>query len=127
MRFLDGATRAGPGVRVVVQAYNGLSMAVEFVSFERPRVVAMSLIRGPWFLDRFAGSWRFLPGPESRTTEVIFRYVYEARPRWLRWLLNPVFGWVFRRDVRARLRGLKRGAEGGLLARRGAGEVPCGR
>lgn len=118
MRFLDGATKAGLGVRVTGRAYNGSSMTVEFVTFNRPGVVAMRMTEGPWFLDRFAGSWRFLPRTDG-TTEVVFRYVFEVKPRWLRWLLNPLFAWVFRRDVRARVRGLKRGAEGGLLKRLG--------
>ena len=117
MRFLDGATAAGPGVRVSVRAYNGLEMTVRFVTFHRPGVVAMSMTEGPWFLERFAGSWRFEPR-EDGSTEVTFRYVFEARPRWLRWLMDPLVGWVFRRDVRARLRGLKRGAEQKGLLRR---------
>ena len=116
MRFLDGATAAGPGVRVTGRAYNGLSVTVRFVTFHRPGVVAMTMTEGPWFLERFAGSWRFEPRGDS--TEVTFRYVFETRPRWLRWLTAPLFRWVFRRDVRARVRGLKRGAEqDGLLQR----------
>jgi ribosome-associated toxin RatA of RatAB toxin-antitoxin module len=117
MRFLDGATRSALGVRVTGRAYNGLSMTVKFVSFNRPDVVAMTMTDGPRFLDKFAGSWRFVPR-EGGQTEVIFRYVFETRFRWLRWLLNPLFTLVFRRDLRGRLRGLKRGAEQmGLLRR----------
>ena len=117
MRFLDGATQSGLGVRVTGRAYNGLSMTVKFVSFNRPDVVAMTMTDGPWFLEKFAGSWRFLPRPDGQT-EVVFRYVFETKFRWLRWLLNPIFASVFRRDLRGRLRGLKRGAEQmGLLRR----------
>ena len=117
MRFLDGATASGPGVRVRVRAYNGLQMTVRFVTVHRPDVVAMTMTEGPWFLERFAGSWRFEPLADG-TTEVTFRYVFETRPRWLRWLTAPLFRWVFRRDVRARVRGLKRGAEQDGLLRR---------
>lgn len=120
MRFLDGTTEAGLSVRVTGRAWNGLGMTVEFVSFNRPGVVAMRMTDGPRLFSRFAGSWRFVPAEDGQT-EVIFRYVFETRPRWLRWLLGPVVGWVFRRDLRARLRGLKAGAEEkGLLERRGA-------
>jgi ribosome-associated toxin RatA of RatAB toxin-antitoxin module len=109
MRFLDGATKAGLGVRVTGRAHNGFRMTVEFVSFNRPGVVAMKMTDGPRLFTKFAGSWRFVPcGGE---TEVIFRYVFETRPRWLRWLVEPLVAWSFRRDLRARLRGLERGAE----------------
>jgi ribosome-associated toxin RatA of RatAB toxin-antitoxin module len=120
LHFLDGQKPA-PGGRVLTRAYNGLSMTVEYVSYNRPGVVAMRMIDGPSLFRLFAGSWRFVPRQTSET-EVIFRYVFETRPSWLRWLIEPVVAWVFRRDLKARLRGLKRGAEEmGLLDRLGAG------
>jgi ribosome-associated toxin RatA of RatAB toxin-antitoxin module len=116
MRFLGGAREAGKGVRVWVRAWTGLTMEVQFTSFHPPASVAMKMLHGPWFLGRFAGTWLFRP--HSGGTEVTFRYFFTARWRWLRPLLDPLMAWVFRRDVRARLRGLKRGAEeGGLLDR----------
>jgi ribosome-associated toxin RatA of RatAB toxin-antitoxin module len=124
MRFLDSATQSALGVRVTGRAYNGLSMTVKFVSFNRPDVVAMTMTAGPWFLDKFAGSWRFVPRDEGQT-EVVFRYVFETKFRWLRWLLNPLFACVFRRDLRGRLRGLKRGAEQMDLLRRLRDGVGC--
>jgi ribosome-associated toxin RatA of RatAB toxin-antitoxin module len=110
MAFLDGAAAPGVGTRVRVAAHNGLAMTVRFVSFERPRVVAMTMCEPSRLFARFAGSWRFVPRGDGRT-EVIFRYVFETKPRWLRWLAGPAVAWALGRDIRARLRGLKRGAE----------------
>jgi hypothetical protein len=138
MRFLDGAAEAGRGVRVWVRAWTGLTMEVEFTGFRPPSTstegrqagstegrqagVAMRMLRGPWFLERFAGTWLFRPRPGGAST-VTFRYSFTVRGRWLRPLLNPIVAWVFRRDVRARLLGLKRGAEqDGLLDKLGQ---PC--
>jgi hypothetical protein len=122
MRFLDGALEAGRGVRVWVRAWTGLTMEVEFTGFRPPSAVAMRMRRGPWFLERFAGTWLFKPQPGGGTT-VTFRYSFTVCGRWLRPLLGPIIAWVFRRDVRARLLGLKRGAEkDGLLDRLGQ---PC--
>ncbi len=116
MRFLNDAREAAIGVRVWVKAWTGLTMVVEYVALNRPEVVAMKMVQGPVFLRQFAGSWRFRPHPGG-STEVIFRYVFETRWRPLRWLLDPIVGWVFGRDIRERLRGLKRGVEqSGLLA-----------
>lgn len=117
LRFLDGATAPAPGVRVWVRAWTGLTMTVEYVTVNRPHVVAMRMTEGPRIFRNFAGSWRFEQASGART-RVVFRYAFETRPRWLRWLLDPVVARIFRRDIRARLKGLKNGAErAGLLAR----------
>lgn len=116
MRFLNGARGAAVGVRVWVKAWTGLTMVVEYVGLNRPEAVAMKMVEGPFFLQQFAGSWRFRAHP-SGSTEVIFRYIFETRWRRLRWLFDPIVRWVFGRDVRERLRGLRRGVEqSGLLA-----------
>jgi len=118
LRFLDDAREAAVGVRVWVKAWTGLTMVVEYVGLKRPDMVAMKMVEGPVLFQQFAGSWRFQPHPGG-STEVIFRYVFETRWRRLRWLFDPIVGWVFGRDIRKRLRGLKRGAEQeGLLAAR---------
>ncbi len=122
MRFLGGVSEAAQGVRVWVRAWTGLTMEVELTAFRPPTSVAMTMRRGPWFLGRFAGTWLFRPHAGGGT-EVTFRYFVTARPQWLRPLLDPLIAWVFRRDVQARLRGLKRGAEQGHLLER-LGE-PC--
>ncbi|MEP7122805.1 MAG: SRPBCC family protein [Byssovorax sp.] len=120
MRFLDGAKEAAVGVRVWVKAWTGLTMTVEYITLDRPRVVAMKMLAGPFFFRHFSGSWRFLPHPAGGT-EVIFKYAYEIRWTSATWLMKPAIDAMFRRDLAMRLRGLKRGAEEqGLLARLGA-------
>lgn len=119
MRFLDGAQEPAAGVRVRVRAWTGLTMEVLFVSHHPPTSVAMKMTRGPWFFRQFAGTWLFKPHP-SGATEVTFRYSFASRWRWLGWGLDPIVRRVFRRDIRLRLQGLKRGAErDGLLQRLG--------
>jgi uncharacterized protein YndB with AHSA1/START domain len=115
MRFLDGAAEARKGVRVWVRAWTGLTMEVEFTSFRPPNSVAMKMLRGPWFLGQFAGTWLFRSRPDGQT-EVTFRYFMTAKHRWLRPLLDPLVALLFRRDVQARLRSLKYAVEhDGLL------------
>ena len=110
MRFTDGASGAGLGVRVWVRAKSGLSMEVVFVTFERPRAVAMKMVAGPPFFKHFAGSWRFdALGPER--TRVLFKYNFETRWALLRPAFNAVIHRVFSRDIEQRLAGLKKAAE----------------
>jgi hypothetical protein len=108
--LMGGATAAGAGVRAYCVAKSGLGMETEYVSFNPPRTTAVKMTRGPWFLDSFAGSWRFevvAPGQ----TRVGFRYHLRAWPVWLSWLLTPILGRVFARDTRKRLLALKAAVE----------------
>lgn len=117
LRFLEGASRALPGVKVWVRARNGLAMTVEYTVVDPPERVAMRMIDGPWVFSRFAGSWVFRASGER--TEVTFRYGFGVRAG-LGWLLTPAITRVFSRDVRRRLDALKRSAETtGILSRIG--------
>jgi ribosome-associated toxin RatA of RatAB toxin-antitoxin module len=110
LSFRDGAERSAAGVRVLVHAKNGLSMEVVFVTFDRPRSVAMKMTDGPPFFKHFAGSWRFDARGGQRTC-VTFKYNFETRWRVLRPVLNPIIQRRFARDIEGRLEGLKRAAE----------------
>lgn len=117
MKFLDGATEAAVGVRTVVRAWNGLRMETIYTTLQSPDVVAMKMTQGPHFFTQFAGSWRLEPATEPDTIKVTFRYSFTTRWPLLRRALDPVIQRVFLRDIRGRLRGLKRGAEqDGLLS-----------
>jgi ribosome-associated toxin RatA of RatAB toxin-antitoxin module len=106
-RLLDGATEPAIGVRALCVAKSGLAMETEYVSFNPPHVTAVKMTRGPWFIESFAGSWRFVAAADG-VTRVFFRYHVRARPRWLAWALSPVLALVFSRDTRKRLAALKR-------------------
>jgi ribosome-associated toxin RatA of RatAB toxin-antitoxin module len=108
--LLDGAVEPSVGVRALCVDQKGTAMETEYVSFNPPRAVAVKMTRGPWFLERFAGSWRFeelKPGQ----TRVGFCYSVSAWPRWLSWLMNPLLARVFARDTRRRLTALKQAVE----------------
>lgn len=113
-RLLDGAVRAGSGVRTRCTArdgFGGLAMETVYVSFDRPRVAAVEMTAGPAILHAFAASIRqteVQPG----VTRVTYRFNFTTRPRWLRGVLDRFAAALFRREVRQRLRALKRHLEG---------------
>lgn len=117
IKFLDGATVGGVGVRTWVRSRRGMEMVSEYVAWDRPRVVAIKMVEGgdaraTRMFEQFAGSWRFRSWPEDAgLTEVTMRYTFRMRPRCLAWAMEPAARWVFGRDVRGRLAGLKRGVE----------------
>lgn len=115
MKFRGGAREAAVGVRVWVRARNGLAMEVEYITLRRPEQVAMKMVDGPRMLAQFSGAWLFKAVGEG-TTRVTFRYNFTCRPRALAWALEPVVARILRRDMQARLAGLKLHAEAGLRA-----------
>lgn len=121
LRFLHGASVAAVGVTTWVRAWTGLTMETVYTTMSPPDVVAMKMTRGPFIFTHFAGSWRLEPAPDPSgqraMVRVTFRYSFTTRWAVLRRLVDPIVQRVFLRDIRARLAGLKRGAErDGLLA-----------
>jgi hypothetical protein len=111
--LLDGAVAAGVGVTSRCTARNGfagLAMESVYVSFQRPRVAAVRMTKGPVLLETFAASINQDPvGPG--TTRVTYRFNFSTRPRWLRAIVHPVAAALFMREVRGRLEALKRHVE----------------
>jgi uncharacterized protein YndB with AHSA1/START domain len=110
------ADEAGLHVRTLCVAKwtrGGLGMETEYVSFDRPRVAAVRMTRGPWFFGSFAASIRQVPRTDG-TTRVTYRYNFRVRPRWLSPALAPVMRFVFMRETRRRLAALKSALERGL-------------
>lgn len=97
----------GVGTIVHIRARNGHRMTVRYVAFNRPRAAAMTMLRGPWFIREFAGTWQFKPAGEGHT-EVTFVYRVLAAPRGLAWLLQPLLERSFARHSARRLQGLQR-------------------
>ncbi len=109
-RLVDEATQPAVGVRAWCVARTGMGMETEYVSFSPPDVTAVKMTRGPALLESFAGSWRFEAAAPG-VTRVVFCYNLVTRPRWLRWLIEPLIRWHFARDTRRRLQALKRAVE----------------
>jgi ribosome-associated toxin RatA of RatAB toxin-antitoxin module len=105
-RLLDGAERAGLGVRAWCVARNGLGMETRYVAYNPPGTCAVAMTRGPCVFRSFSGSWRFDRLAPHRT-RVTFTYNLVGRPRFLTRLL----GLFFAHETRRRLAALKRAVE----------------
>ena len=76
--LIDGATKAGKGVKAYCVAKNGMGMETEYVTFNEPRVTAVKMTKGPFLFKAFLGSWTFKE-IEQNKTEVTFLYSFELR------------------------------------------------
>ena len=78
-----------------------LSMRTRFVTYDRPRVAAASMVGKSFPFTRWAATMRHqATGPQ--TSLLIYTYTFEAGSTPLRWLLEPVVTWQFDRQTRRR-------------------------
>jgi len=108
-RLLDSdAARMGATCRCVSRnSFGGMAMDAVYVSFDRPQVAAVKMVRGPRILESFAATLKQDPAAGNQT-RVTYRYNFETRPRFLRPILNLACSMFFASEVRNRLKHLKR-------------------
>lgn len=108
--YLIHRTVPGVGAEAFCRARSGATMVSRYISWCPPQVAAVEMVDGPKVLARFSGSWNFR---ESATgsTRVKFVYSFRTRPRWLRWLVEPLVGIIYLAQTRRRLDAFKRWAE----------------
>jgi len=105
----DGTVAAKGMIAVCVgrRSLGGFALRTVYVSFERPHLAAVKMVNRPPCFATWAASIRHedLAGRRSRIT---YTYTFTARPRWARFLLEPVMARVFAWETRRRLRALAR-------------------
>ena len=85
----------------------GFALRTRYVTFRAPDVAAIKLVAPAPFFQAFAASIRHVDlGPHSSRME--YRYYFSARPKFLRWLLEPVMNCVLRWETKRRLAALER-------------------
>jgi len=105
----DGFTRAEKGATSVCtgrRSLGGISLKTVYVSFDRPRVAAVKMVNSPPFFATWAASIRH-EDVEPGQSRITYTFHFTARPRLLRWLLEPVMALVFRWETKKRLLALR--------------------
>lgn len=99
--LLDGAENAGVGVDSYCKNRSGSVMVSRYISFDRPNVAAVSMIKGPQLLKRFSGAWNVKKLSETRSL-LIFTYNFELKGGFIGRLVLPIAVYVFSRDMKSR-------------------------
>ncbi|AOY69763.1 SRPBCC family protein [Arthrobacter sp. TES] len=107
--FVDGATKPGKGVRTRTVSRMKLTMVTEYVSYNPPRNVGMTMVAGPWFFGTFGGGWRFTPEPGG--TRAVWKYTFSCRPGWLAPIAEKIGTWVLGREIERRIEAFARACE----------------
>ncbi len=85
----------------------GLALKTRYIAFTPGTIAAVKLLNRPLFFHSFAASIRHKNLPHN-TSSIQYTYHFLARPSWLRWLLHPLMGAIFRWETKKRLRALRR-------------------
>ena len=112
-KLLSGATEATKGVRSrCVGNWKCLWLAVEaeYLSYEKGKVAVVKMSNKPMFFSEFTATIRHDDLEEGRS-EVTYIYNFNAKPRCLAFLLEPIINSCLNREVRHRLAALKRFSE----------------
>jgi hypothetical protein len=108
--LLHNKTQAAIGVESFCKNKSGSVLISRYISFSPPTHAAVEMTRGPWILAKFGGTWRFNALADN-LTEVRFIYNFKCRPSVLRWLLEPIVGLLYKRDMQRRLVAFKSWSE----------------
>lgn len=108
--LLGSATVAAVGAESFCRNRSGSVLVSKYISFSPPSHAAVQMSSGPWVLSKFGGTWRF-ESIDERSTKVRFIYNFKARPAVLKWLMEPIIGSLYRRDMQRRLAAFKHWAE----------------
>lgn len=102
--LLDNAIQADKGVKAWCVFRNGLGMETQYVSFNRPKVTAVKMTKGPYMFKEFAASWTFKEETIG-ITKVTFLYSFSLRFPFnlARFLVKS----ILQRNVKKRLVDLK--------------------
>lgn len=102
--LLDNVTQADKGVKAWCVSRNGLGMETQYVWFNRPKVTAIKMTKGPYMFKEFAASWTFKEKSIGITT-VTFMYSFTLRMPFR--LVSFFIKKVMQKNVRQRLVDLK--------------------
>ncbi len=85
----------------------GIAVQTEYVAFNPPELAAVKMLNRPAFFASFAASIRHTDLADG-SSQIEYKFTFTARPVWLRWMLHPLMGAIFRLETRKRLRALSR-------------------
>ncbi len=103
-------TEAGRGAISICRGKSilgGFAVRTQYVTFEKGKVAAVKMLNQPPFFDTFAASIRHFVISEDES-EIIYKFSFAAKPKWLRWLLHPLMSRIFAWETRKRLGALKK-------------------
>lgn len=90
------------GNRQKIISWHRQSMIVEYIHVSAPSTVAMKMLKGPYYLKKFAGTWQFKKEGNNKTLACWYYYLQAAKKfRYLEPFMMIYFKWESRRRLNA--------------------------
>ncbi len=108
-RFTRGHTVAATGATTLCVGrpfFGIIGIETIYLTFNRGVVAAVEMVNRPPFFETFAASIRHQDMPDG--SSITYKFKFRARPRLLRWILEPFMLIVLRYETRRRLRALSK-------------------
>ena len=103
--YLIDAKEADKNVKAWCVSKQNLGMETEYVSFNRPKVTAIKMTKGPKMFKSFAGTWKF-DELEKNKTKVTFIYSFAFNFPYT--IVAPFIHLTLHKNVKQRLADLKK-------------------
>ena len=103
-RGCERAERGATSLCVGKPFFGAFAMETKYVTFTPPKIAAVSLINSPPLFAEFAASIRHEDNEEGSLMTYKFRF--SAKPKMLRWLLEPLMLFALQAETRKRLNAL---------------------
>jgi len=107
IRYEQGAVTSQVGLVGAISPINPLRMTVEHINLVSPVMVATNMLRGPFFVSKLMGNWRFDALGDSRT-RVTLQYDYVSSWPWLSRVVDPILHHILAHDCRRNVADLAR-------------------
>ncbi len=106
----DGHTAVGVGTTTVCvgrRSLGGIALKTVYVSWQRPSVAAVKMVNKPPFFQSWAASIRHEAiAPDA--SRITYKFHFTSRPRFLRFVVEPVMQQIFLWETRKRLQALQK-------------------
>lgn len=104
--LINQETKAKIGVDCYCKNHFGSVMISRYISFNRPHVAAVKMIKGPFILKSFSGAWnvKYLNDMQSK---LLFTYNFKLKGGVIGRLISPLIIYIFTKQMKKRLHAIK--------------------
>lgn len=106
-RLTRGCTEAAKGATslcVGKAQFGRIGIETRYITFSPYSIAAVEMINHPPWFDTFAASIRHTDTPEG--SEMTYKFRFSAKPRMLRWMVEPIMLFILRAETKKRLHAL---------------------
>lgn len=103
-RLTRGCTKAAKGATSLCVSkvrFGRIGIETRYITYSPYSIAAVEMINHPPWFDTFAASIRHTDTPQG--SEITYKFRFSAKPRMLRWIVEPIMLLILRAETKRRL------------------------